>query len=536
MSDPLSASADTPPLPGLSRRAAAGVWAVILAVDLGSLYFFESRRLSNLYGDGIAHVEGARRIFDSLTPGYQAIGSVWLPLFHLLAAPLAISNTLWRTGLAGSIISAAAFALAAWLLFRLACQMSRSVAAGVLTLACFLISLNMLYAATTPLTEPLAVFWAVLVVYGLFRFQQSGASSALVGAAVAAFFGTLTRYDGWYLLPFAALFVLLCRPRGWMDRVGQTLLFSLIAGAGPLLWLLHNAYRFHNPLQFYNGPYSAKAIYAHQLATTAFPYPTDGSLWLSAHYYLEDLKLVFGSWTLILAALGLVAWILDRAFRKRRAAALLLLVPLLFYTQSFAYGSVPLYVPTLFPHTYYNLRYGLEMAPALAIFPGFLVAENLSPVRKRAVLGVVCVILAGQAVAMGWQGARNLVVVKEAVLNTPCKSETEQSVIHFLRSHYDGQTVLLAAGKWPCVMPQTGVPYHKTLTEANHKYWQKLRFGASRYAGWIIRERGDSVDDLMKAHPQAFAGFDLVSKVTLPHGAYVEIYQRKPAPDGAKTP
>lgn len=530
MSETSSASAGDQPLPGLSRRATAGIWAVILAADLGSLYFFESRHLSNLYGDGIAHVEGARRIFDSLTPGYQAIGSVWLPLFHLLTAPLAINDTLWRTGLAGSIISAAAFALSAWLLFRLACQMSRSFAAGAITLACFLISLNMLYTATTPLTEPLAIFWAILVVYGLFRFQQSGSIGALIGTALAAFCGTLTRYDGWYLLPFAALFVLLCRPRNWKDRAGQTLLFSLIAGAGPLLWLLHNAHRFHNPLQFYNGPYSAKAIYAHQLATTAFRYPTDGSLWLSAHYYLEDLKLVFGSWMLILATLGLVVWILHGALRGRRAAALLFLVPLLFYTQSLAYGSVPLYVPTLFPHTYYNLRYGLEMAPALAIFPGFLIADALPRSRRRVILAIVCAILAGQAIAMGRHGARNLAVVREGVLNTPCKSEAEQSVIRFLRSHYDGQPVLLAAGKWPCLMPQTGIPYRHTITEVNRTYWQQLRFGAARYAGWVIRERGDAVDNLMNAYPRAFADFRLVNKTSLPRGAYVGIYQRAAEP------
>jgi hypothetical protein len=63
------------------------VAAGIAAVTLAALYFFYSRGLTNIYGDAIAHMEGARRIFDSLTPGYEEIGSVWLPLFHLLAAP-----------------------------------------------------------------------------------------------------------------------------------------------------------------------------------------------------------------------------------------------------------------------------------------------------------------------------------------------------------------------------------------------------------------------------------------------------------------
>lgn len=512
----------------IPRRTKAIVWAVIVAADLASLSFFESRGLSNLYGDGLVHVEGARRIFDSLTPGYAEMGSVWLPLFHLLASPLAINNTLWRTGLAGSLVSVAAFALTAWFLFRLSFEMNRTLAAGGVTLAAFLLSLNLLYAATTPLTEPLAVFWAVLVVYGLFRFQHSGRTRTLVWTAIAAFFGTLTRYDGWYLLPFAALFVLLCRPWNWRDRIGQTLLFCLIAGSGPLLWFLHNTYRFHNPWQFYNGPYSAKAIYAHQLASTGFRYPTAGSLWLSAHYYLEDLKLVFGAWPLELAALGFIAWMMLRPLRQRRVAGLLFLVPLLFYPQSFAYGSIPLYVPTLFPHTYYNLRYGLEMASALALFPAFLVSPGFSRSRRRIVLGALCAIFAAQAFGMGWAGARHLPLVREGVLNTPCKSPAEQDVVRFFKQHYDGEIVLMASGEWPCLMPQLGIPYRKTLSQSNRKYWLQLRFGASRWAGWIIRRRDDAVDMLMRSYPNAFEDFEVENREQFARGNFVEIYRRKP--------
>ncbi len=513
-------------LPAISRPMAALVWGMILIADWGSLYFFESHHLSNLYGDGIAHVEGARRIFDSLTPGYEAIGSVWLPLPHLLAAPLAINDILWRTGLAGSLVSAIAFALTAWLLFRVSLEMNHTLTAAAATLASTLLCLNWLYAATTPLTESLAIFWGVLTVFLLFRFQQSGRIKTLVSAALAAFFGTLTRYDGWYLLPFAVLFILLCRFRPWKDRIGEALVFSLIAGTGPLLWLLHNAYRFHNPLQFYNGPYSAQAIYAHQLATTGFRYPTDGSWWLSAHYYLEDLRLVFGAWSLELAALGCIAWILDRSLRRRRAAMLIFLVPLLFYTQSFAYGSVPIYVPTLFPHTYYNLRYGLEMAPAVALLPAFLIPERASKNHRRILLGVLCAIFAAQAMGMGWKGAENLAVVREGILNTPCKSDEEQDVIRFFSRHYDGQRVLLAAGEWPCLMPQVGIPYRKTLTNIDRKYWQRIHLGAGQYVEWIVRKRGDPVDELMKAFPQAFQDFEVVSQRTFSRGIYVEIYRR----------
>ena len=103
-----------------------------------------------------------------------------------------------------------------------------------------------------------------------------------------------------------------------MRRAG---LFLLIAGAGPLLWVVHNAYRFGNPLEFYNGPFSARAIYAHQIAITGFRYPTDGSLLLSARYYLEDLKLIIGAWPLELAVLGMMVWALDASARRRTVSS-----------------------------------------------------------------------------------------------------------------------------------------------------------------------------------------------------------------------
>jgi len=369
----------------LSVEAGAGLIAAILFVALGSLYFFYTRGLSNLYGDGVAHVEGARRLFDSLTPGYLEIGSAWLPLFHILASPFAQNTFLWKTGLAGSLISVGAFVVTAWFLFRLSLEMNRNLGAAVLSLAVFLLCPSMDYLASTPLTEPLAIMWMVLVVHGLYRYQQSGRVLPLAGAATAAFFGTLTRYDGWYLLPFAAVFVFWSRGENWRVRFWRVTLFSLISDFGPVLWLLHNAYRYGNVIDFYNGPHSAKAFYAHQLATTAFRYPTDGSFLISARYYLADIALLIGVWPLALAMLGLLAWALNARERSRRAAALLFLVPFAFYVQSMAHAAIPIYVPTLYPFTYYNLRYGIEMLPAVAIFPSFLLSTRLAP-RVRALL------------------------------------------------------------------------------------------------------------------------------------------------------
>jgi hypothetical protein len=513
--------------PKLSLRTSGAALCAIILVAVGSLYYFFSRGLTNLYGDGLAHVEGARRLFDSLTPGYPEIGSAWLPLYHILAAPLALNTYLWRTGLAGSLISAAAFVVTAWFLFRLSFELNCGLFAAILSLVIFCLCPSMAYLATVPLTEALALMWAVLVVFGLFRFQQSGKTGALIGTAVAAFFGTLTRYDGWFLLPFAAAFVFWARSGEWRLRFRHTLVFSLIAGFGPILWFLHGAYRYGNALDFYNGPHSAKAFYAQQLATTAFRYPTDGSYLISARYYLADLIWNMGAWPLEFALLGLMIWALDAHERGRRACVLLFLVPFVFYVQSMAHSAVPIYVPSLFPFTYYNLRYGIEMLPAVAIFPSFLLPSHVAPRARAVLLAILATAILGQDIEMVSQGAENLAVVQEGIQNNPCRSKRQQTLIEYLGSHYDGKIILVAAGKWPCVMPRVGIPFRNTLSEPNDAAWHQLRNGLPSWVGWIIRGNDDEVDQVMRAYPSAFNDFEIVERGQFPGEGIVEIYRRR---------
>ncbi|HUZ46653.1 MAG TPA: hypothetical protein VMW54_08450 [Terriglobia bacterium] len=517
------------PQPVLPLRLALPVAALILAVALGSLAWFYALGLTDLYGDALAHMEGARRIFDSLTPGMGEIGSVWLPLFHLLAAPLAINNHLWRTGLAGSLISIAALSGAAWFLFRLGLEMNGSIAAGFVALAGVLLCPNMLYLGSTPMTEPLAIFWSVVTVYCLFRFQISGRTAWVATAGSAAFLGTLTRYDEWYVLPFAALFILVARRDRWRVRFRRAVLFSVIAGAGPFLWVLHDVLQSGNPLQFYNGPDSAMAIYANQVATTAFRYPTDGSFLISARYYLEDLKLVIGPWSLELAVLGLIVWLIDRRLRSRRAAALLLLVPLPFYVQAMASAAVGLYVPTLVPGSYYNLRYGLEMLPAIALLPSFLVSSELPRKVRMGVLAGLILILGAQGAFMVRKGAGALPVVTEAIRNTPCTTPADRTLVRFFARNYDGQTILMQSGKWPCVAPSLGIPYRKILDASNRKYWLQLPQGPQKWVEWIVRGTRGPVDMLMRAYPDSFGDFVPVYQKTFSNRQTITIYRRKPA-------
>jgi len=73
------------------------------------------------------------------------------------------------------------------------------------------------------------------------------------------------------------------------------------------------------------------------------------------------------------------AWIAAR--RRAFTWALLLWLPVPFYAYSVAYGSVPIFLPAWWPHSWYNTRYGMELLPALALGVGFAASFAIGAVR-----------------------------------------------------------------------------------------------------------------------------------------------------------
>jgi hypothetical protein len=91
------------------------------------------------------------------------------------------------------------------------------------------------------------------------------------------------------------------------------------------------------------------------------------------------------NWLILLAAAGVLISIFHLG---RFSAWLLLWIPLPFYAYSIAYGSVPIFIPEWWPFSYYNVRYGLELLPAIAVFIALIPwkvssFQRLSPQPKR---------------------------------------------------------------------------------------------------------------------------------------------------------
>src|SRR4051812_13694570 len=233
-----------------------------------------------LYGDAVAHINIARRVFDSRTPGLLQLGTVWLPLPHLLMIPFLLSDWAWQTGVGGSIPSLIAYVLGAAGIFRLVrgALSWRSVPEAPARAAAWLAALiyaanpNLIYLQATAMTEPLYMALFIWTVVHLLEFAQAiatrdedenaGARSSLRKCGLCLSGACLTRYDGWFLAVsiavFAFLIVTVMRPSESVRRGVRSLI--VLAFAMPVLWLGYNAIIYRNPLEFANGPYSARAI------------------------------------------------------------------------------------------------------------------------------------------------------------------------------------------------------------------------------------------------------------------------------------
>src|SRR5262249_32604231 len=101
----------------------------------------------------------------------------------------------------------------------------------------------------------------------------------LAFAALFAFAGTWTRYEGWAIAAAAVVLIPIVT-RNY--RISSSIIFGGAAGAGPMLWVLFNLVYFEDPLMFTYGIGSAQA-YASQTK-----YLTAGSWANSAVLYFMD--------------------------------------------------------------------------------------------------------------------------------------------------------------------------------------------------------------------------------------------------------
>src|SRR5262249_59395791 len=166
-------SRDSAPLDSLRLRGAIAAnlphTLAALAALSGSAAWvvFFRRGLVLSHYDAKAHLVVARRVFDNLTPGWQQIGAVWLPLPHLLDVLPVQVDLFYRTGLFASIVSIACLAITCYASTRLILRATCSILGAITCAVLLVFNPNLLYLHTTPMTEPLLLAATFLVVLWL---------------------------------------------------------------------------------------------------------------------------------------------------------------------------------------------------------------------------------------------------------------------------------------------------------------------------------------------------------------------------------
>jgi hypothetical protein len=480
-----------------------------------------------LYGDAVAHMNIARRVFDSRTPGLLQLGTVWLPLPHLLMIPFVISKGAWQSGIGGSLPSMAAYVFGVLGIFRLVRGAELGRMTAWLAASIFGLNPNLLYLQATAMTETLylALFVWALVYFGEFVRERGTAAWSVEakrslwtcgGCLLAA---SLTRYDGWLVAgAMGALVVLVAcvRRQFQWKAVG---LFVVLAWSGPILWLTYNALVYKNALEFANGPYSAKTIEKKGEVPGVPPHPGSGNVVVAGAYFLKAGQLNvaegnWGRWWVGLAVMGSLA-VLVFPRRSREGSAeggaqecashiLPLWLPLPFYMLSVAYGSVPVFPPTWWPFSLYNVRYGVQLLPALAVFVALALQWAAS--LGRATWTRTVVVVAGVACAMVSYGGlwrAQPVCYREAWVNSRTRIELERSIAEQLSRLPASAAVLMYLGEHVGALQDAGIPLARTINEGNHRMWvqpmdqeglwERALADPGKYADFAVAFEGDPV-------------------------------------------
>jgi len=502
-------------------------FVALVAAFLGVLSFAYCARhnLLLLYGDAVSHLHIARRIFDSLNPGFRQLGSVWLPLPHLLMVPFVMRMEWWQSGLAGAIPSIGCYIFGCVGIYRLTRMW---LSAGPAAVAVIFYGLNpgLLYMQTTAMTEPLflaEMIWSTLLIAEFCRVirpeslnpeDDERASRLLIGAGLVLLAAVFTRYDGWIFASSAwlAAAVAMFRGRSWRSRVGGAfVLFTVMLAVAPLLWMAYNAKQFGDPLDFLRGPYSAKVIEERTTPPGAWHHPGWHSMRVAALYFLKAAELGatplrFANTLLLLTIAGTVAAIV-RWWSGSLAALLLLWVPLPFYAYSVAYGSVPIFIPLWWPHSWYNTRYGMEMLPAFALFSAMLISWVQELARKSAPR-VAHWILPAVFLAVGINSVvlarATPLVLQEAIANSRTRIPFEQAIARTLSplSVRAPGPILMYTSEHIGALQRAGIPLKSTINEGDYYQWSNALRDPAAMAPLVVAIDGDAVANAVKEHPE----------------------------------
>jgi hypothetical protein len=531
----------------VSRGESFPLFAAGIVLGFFALLLCYAKGYLLLYGDAVAHLGIARRILDARYPGLSQLGGVWLPLPHLLMLPFISKMEMWQTGMAGSPMSIVSFGASVAGVWRLSRRLMRLRWALVAT-TFYALNPNLLYLSTTAMTEALflalLVWTVVMAVEGIAGLRAGNAAIArtrMLWAGVLILGQVFTRYDGWIVgaAVWCCFAVAVWRSSAELRKkvLPAFAAFTVMCVAGPLLWFWYNAHFEGDWLDFMRGPYSAKVI-ERKTAPPGQHYRGWHNMGWAALFYTRTAQVdaaAFETGFALMAAALYGVWL---TWRKRLTSAvqgradftaLLLWVPLPFYIYSVAYGSVPIFIPQLWPHSFYNARYGMELLPALAIY-GALTAEQIgvwlsaktegwARVGARFLHPAAMVLCVLNSIAMMY---RVPLVLKEGIVNATTRVPFEHALAGTLAQLPPDVPIMMSVSAHVGAVQVAGRNLRGMVSENDSQLWERGLADPAGNAAYVISMVGDPVAAAVKQHP---AGLTELSVICTTGQPCARVYQ-----------
>ena len=497
-------------LPWFLAAAAALVGVAAWAV------FFRAGLVLSHY-DAKAHLVVARRIIDNLTPGWQQIGAVWLPLPHLIGLLPTQVDLFYRTGAFASLVSIGCLAITTYAAARLILRVTGSRLGAAVCAALLALNPNLLYLHTTPMTEPLLLASSMLVVLWLLEWVEDERDTVPPRLALALFAAAWTRYEAWAVICAALAAAGYATWRRGSDPVTLLRRMSRI-GVWPALAVaifVVNSRITVGSWFVSDGFYVPDPTYAHQPVRTLL------GIWWGTHqlsgYAIEAVAL---------GAAAIVAW---RSFARRDQAPLLITLAL------FAAAAVP--VVAFYDGHPYRIRYMIPVVAACAVFCGL--AVGLIPRTSPALAAPS--LWRGVKVRAALGGALLASLLIESPLwnmQAPMLLEAQwdrgaslgrRDVTTCLSREYGGEKILASMGSLAHYMQElsgSGFAIADFINEGNGVIWNMaLQTGPAPHAGWMlveeVAEGGDVLAERVRHDPAFTRGMSRVCE-----GGGVALYRR----------
>lgn len=501
------------------KHATMILFFALSMLSIASFLYYLANGLGVAYNDARSHLDISRRVVENLKPGFAQLGSVWLPLPHLLATLTIWNDFMWHSGLAGALQSMISYIATGILIYRILQVLGVTMFGRFVGLLVFALNLNVLYMQSTAMTELLLIGTMTAGVYELIQWHKEERMQNLLKSGFWIMLSTMIRYDGWFLLIFATILIIIhtLRKHNYKTTEGVVVVFGTLAGFGILLWLFWNLMIFKDPLYFITGPYSA-GTQQQQLADAGV-LATKHNLPFSLQTYLYAIFYNSGVLSAVLAFVGAILFWFDKNVKSElRLAATALIAPFIFNVLSLYIGQSVLFIQGLHGNSWFNVRYGLMMVPAIAVFIGYLTyrLKNMRYVIIALLLLVTFFSFAN----------RDAVTIDDAVYGASGKNVSEIS--SWLRNHTAHQDgfVLISVASHDAIIFSSGMPMSRFIHEGTGLYWGIATTHPAHWARWIVMRSNDLNDQtfrLLQKNKEFKNDYTMVQ-----HLPFADVYEIKP--------